>query len=244
MNKSILIAGAMLILGTSVASAAGINLSWSDCGAAGQLNATFDCNSNAGAPFTAVGSFIPPAGIANFLGIAAQIDITTDQATLPDWWQHGTGFCRGTTGLAVNFDFTSGPFTCTDFFGGQAAGGFAYDVGFGNPNRARFRIQCAVPIDNKGPVDPANEYYAFKANFLRPKTTGAGSCAGCSNPACLVLNEIQLFQPPDAANDPRITNPASRQYITWQTPPTGPAGCPLTTPTRNSTWGQVKSLYR
>jgi len=242
--KKILIAGAMLVLGASVASAAGVNLSWNDCGLAGQLNATFACNTNTGLPFPAIASYVPPAGVDQFLGLSAQIDITTDQPNLPDWWKHGTGQCRGTTGLTVSFDFTSGPFTCADVFGGQAAGGFAYDVGFGSPARARFRIQAAIPADTAVPIDPSTEYYAFKANFARGKTTGTGSCAGCTNSACIVLNEIQLFQPLEAGNDPQITNPADRDYVTWQAPPSGPAGCPLTTPTRSTTWGQVKSLYR
>ena len=247
MKKCILIAGALLALGASAASAAGINLSWADCGTAGTQNATFACNANSGAPFTAVGSFDPPAGIAKFLGIAAQIDITTDQANLPDWWKHGSAVCRGTTGLATSFDFTSGPFTCADFFGGQAAGGFAYDVGFGTPARARFRIQAAIPAGTEGPVAAGTEYYAFKANFLRPKTVDAGAvlaCVGCANPACIVLNEIQLFQPLASGNDPQIFNPRDRQFVTWQSPVGGPPNCPGSTPTQNKTWGQVKSLYR
>jgi hypothetical protein len=244
MKKSILIAGVLLAFGATYASAAGINLSWDDCGTAGTLNKTFACNANTGAPFVMVGSFDPPAGITDFLGISAQIDITTDQPTVPDWWKHGTGQCRGTNGIATDFNFNSGPFTCVDVYAGAAAGGFAYDVGFGTPNRARFRIQCAVPIDNRVPLDAGTEYYAFKATLLRAKTTGTGSCVGCENPACIVLNEIQLFQPPENANDPFIFNPISRNYVTWQTPPEGPAGCPQTTPTQSKTWGQVKSLYR
>jgi hypothetical protein len=244
MKKIALIAGAIVVLGASAASAAGINLSWTDCGTAGTQNLTFACNSNSGAPFTMIGSFIPPAGLPEFLGISAQIDITTDQATVPDWWAHGGTNCRGTTGLSTNFDFTSGPFTCTDFYVGSAAGGSAYDVGFGTPNRARFRIQAAVPFDNRGPLDENLEYYAYKANVLRAKTTGAGSCAGCSAPACIVFNELQLFQPPEQANDPVITNAIDRQFVTWQNPAGGPPGCPASTPTANKSWGQVKSLYR
>ncbi len=244
MNKSLIIAGAMLTLGASLASAAGINLSWNDCGTFGTQNTTFACNSNSGAPFILIGSFIPPAGVDQFLGESAQMDIKTDQATLPDWWAHGTGFCRSTTGMSVSFDFTAGPFTCADFFVGAAAGGSAYDVGFGTPNRGRLRVTCAVPIDNRGPVDASTEYYAFKVSLLRAKTTGAGSCAGCANSACIVLQDIQLFQPPDQNNDPDITSPANRNYATWQLPVDGPAGCVLSTPTKSRTWGQVKSLYR
>lgn len=244
MKKNILIAGAMLVLGASAASAEGINLSWNDCGLAGTQNAAFACNTNSGAPFTMIGSFDPPPGVVEMGGLSAQIDITTDQANLPDWWKHGTGQCRGTTGLSVSFDFTSGPFTCFDVFGGQAAGGTAYDVGFGSPSRARFRIQAAIPAGTEAAVDPGTEYYAFKANLLRAKTTGTGNCAGCSNSACIVLNEIQLFQPLERAFDPQIFNPRERQFVTWQSPATGPPGCPLSTPNKSKTWGQVKSLYR
>jgi len=198
-----------------------------------------------GAPFVAIASFIPPANTNVFLGVSAQVDVTTDQATLPDWWAHGTGFCRGTTGMSVTFDFaTNGPFTCAEFNSGSAAGGFAYDVGFGSPNRARLRVQYAVPVDVGGPLDASTEYYSFKWNLLRGKTTGAGACAGCSAPACIVLNSVQLFQDPAQNFDPTITNPIDRNYVTWQSPVSGPAGCPQSTPTRNSSWGQVKSLYR
>jgi hypothetical protein len=244
MKKIALIAGAILVFGATAASAAGINLSWNDCGVAGTQNTTFACNTNSGAPFSAIGSFDPPANVPEFLGISAQIDITTDQAAVPDWWKHGTGQCRGTTGLATSFDFTIGPFTCADVYNGQAAGGSAYDVGFGTPNRARFRIQCAVPFDNRIAVDAGTEYYAFKANILRAKTTGTGNCVGCDAPACIVLNEIQLFQPPEQAFDPQIFNARDRQFVTWQSPEAGPPGCPQSTPTKGKSWGQVKSLYR
>lgn len=247
MKKSILMVGALLVLGASAASAAGINLSWDDCGTAGTQNKTFACNSNAGAPFTAVASFDPPAGVNEFIGLEAQMDITTDQApgSLPDWWKHGSGQCRGTTGLSASFDFTTGPFgPCIDVFAGGASGGFSYDVGFGSPGRARLRVLCAVPAENASVVDPGTEYYGFKINFLRPKTTGAGNCVGCTNSACIVLNEIKLVQPFAAGNDPQLFNPRERNWITWQSPATGPPGCPLTTATQSKTWGQVKSLYR
>jgi hypothetical protein len=161
--------------------------------------------------------------VTEFLGLSAQIDITTTTSTLPDWWGHGAAYCRGTTGLAVSFDFTTGPFACADFFTGQAAGGFAYDVGFASPGRARLRIQAAVPFDQRGPVDPPIEYYAFKVNLLRSRSAGTGSCAGCDLPACIVLNEIQLFQPPQRNFDPVLNNPASRSLVHWQAPV---PGCP------------------
>ncbi len=195
-------------------SSSGINLAWNDCG--DPSSQVFACNVNSGVA-TAVASFLPPAGIVEFLGISADINIQfPGTSTVPDWWKHGTGQCRGTTGLATNFDFTAGPFNCLDFYFGQAAGGFAYDIGYGAPNRARLRVQCAVPFENRGPVETDYEWYAFKVNLLRSKSTGAGSCAGCDVQACLVLNFIQLFQPPEKNNDPVLIRPVNSSVITWQ----------------------------
>src|SRR5262245_30389898 len=109
-----------LAMSASIASAQGINLSWNDCGNFGVQNQLFDCNSNSGLGFVMVASFIPPPGINNFVGLSSQIDVNTDQPSLPDWWKHGSTQCRSTSGLVVNFDFTSGPFSCADFFAGQA----------------------------------------------------------------------------------------------------------------------------
>ena len=242
MKKVLSLTAALLAAGCSLASAQGINLSWDDCGVHGSSSKSFDCASNTGVPFSMILSFIPPAGIDNFLGISAQLDISSSTPALPDWWKHGTGQCRGTGGINASFDFTSQTTSCVDFYNGQAVGGSAYDVGYGGPNRARMLIQAAVPIDNRGPVDPALEYAAARVSVLRSKSQAPGNCAGCTTPVCIVLNSIQLFQPPDALNDPTLTNPANSNYITWQAGTI--AGCPLSTPNRTSSWGQVKSLYR
>src|SRR5436309_892847 len=139
-SKSIVAAGAMLLLSCSGATAQGVNLSWNDCGTNGAASMTYGCASNAGAPFAMIASFVPPHGVNAFLGLASQIDITTPTAVLPDWWKHGASECRGAAGLAAAFDFTTGFSNCYDFWQGQAGGGLAYDVGFGAPNRARLRV--------------------------------------------------------------------------------------------------------
>ena len=242
MRRSLLAVGLLAVLSASTASAAGINLSWADCGTFGTQNMTFACNANAGLAGSAVGSFIPPANINQFVGISAQLDVTTDQATLPDWWGDNATGCRGAAGVSPNFDFTAGPFNCVDPYSGTAAGGMVYDIGFGTPNRARVILQCAIPTEE--PLDAATEYYGFKFNISRTKTTGLGSCAGCQFPACLVLNSFQLFQNPVAGNDPVIVNAINRNFVTWQSAPNTIPPCPQSTPTRRDTWGRVKSLYR
>ena len=97
MKRIALLAGLLLVLGATAASAAGVNLSWADCGTTGTDNMTFACNSNTGIAGTAFGSFIPPANINQFVGVSVQMDVTTDQATLPDWWGNSATGCRGAT---------------------------------------------------------------------------------------------------------------------------------------------------
>jgi hypothetical protein len=219
--------------------AAGINLSWDDCGAHGTANKTFACNSVTGLD-RLLGSFIPPPHINQFLGLSAELHIQTAAAILPDWWKHGTGECRGTTGLSTSFDFTSGPFSCSDPFVGQAAGGFAYDVGFVLPNRARLRIQCAIPDGSAAALDSTAEYYAFAVNLQHNKATGSGSCAGCADAATINLISMQLFQPATANDDPIIALPTHTGSTTvfWQPPVHQP------TATHSTSWGHIKTRYR
>jgi hypothetical protein len=237
--KTILAAGVALLLHAGVASATGINLSWDDCGTAGLATKAFECNTNTGSALSLVASFVPPPNVQKLLGIAAQLDINTGTA-LPEWWKLGSGGCRGATSLSTSFDFTAGPTSCQDFYFGQAAGAYLYDIATPTPSRARMKIQSAIAFNS--PTDSTLEYYAFRVNISKTRTLGGGSCAGCLLEACIVLNSIQLFQTPESNFDPEITTATERNYVTWQSATI--ADCPQGTPVRSSTWGQLKSLYR
>ncbi|MBI5170948.1 MAG: hypothetical protein HZA61_15770 [Candidatus Eisenbacteria bacterium] len=245
MKKTLLLSAALLALSASLASAAGINFGWNDCGGGpSSLNKTFACNSNTLSGAVLVGSYIPPAGSSAITGEEIVIDLVSSSASLPAWWQFkNAGSCRQTA-LSTSADFTSGPFTCADYWTGLAAGGAtAYITPYAaSPNRARLLIIYATAIANAQPVDANLEYYAFKATMSGAKTVGAGACAGCADPVCLVLNEIKLTQPA-GVGDYRIQAPAQRNYATWQGGVVG-GGCPAVVPTQNRTWGSVKALYR
>lgn len=103
--KKILVTLVALVATVSVASASGINLAWDECGTTGTFAKTFDCQSNSGPAFNLYASFVPDANEANFVAISAEIDISST-ATLPDWWQYGTGFCRGSASLQTKTDFS------------------------------------------------------------------------------------------------------------------------------------------
>ena len=82
------------------------------------------------------------------------------------------------------------------------------------------------------------------------KTAGTGSCAGCAVPACLVLSSINLVRSAPAPSL-RLSGPANltdSDFVTWQgggVPDVGGVtGCPAATPTRRTTWGAVRTLYR
>ena len=195
---------------------AGVNISWDDCGTSGTADKAFACNTNTGSTYTAVVSFDPPAGVNQCTGLQAEIEIVSGTTSIRDWWRHGIAQCRGLTGMSVDFDFTSGPSGCTDFSQGLASGNWDYDIQFYSANSARLRVVFGVPPEDAVNLVPGTEYSAFKVILHRAKSFGIGSCAGCSEPACIILRNVQLLQPPEAGFDPVITGPVNRDHISWQ----------------------------
>jgi len=210
---------AAIVIASSVAEARSsaenaINLSWNDCGTHGQALETFACNTNLNPGSRLIGSFLAP-DFDEFIGMRAQIELTPDGGVLPDWWKHGTGgLCRSTNGMTASFDFTSGPGSCADFFQGLATGGYAVDH---RPDRATIYLSCGVPYDNRGPLVPGTEYYAFQLNVLHSRTTGTGSCAGCSDPMRLELVRVELMKYGDI-DGLVLTGPLNRNWVRWQGP--------------------------
>jgi hypothetical protein len=243
MKKTLLITGALLALTAGMASAqSGINLSWNDCGAFGVLQKNFACTSNSGAS-TAYASAIAPTQMDQFNGMAGVIDIQTNQAALSPWWHLEALGCRAnaTPFISADFNFLANV-NCLDPWGGGASGGSNYAPNPSVPNRARFRAVCAIPGSTG--ITGTDEYYMFKMTITNARTVGTGSCAGCLDGACIVLNSILMTQPA-GVGDFTVINPILRQHVMWQGGAGGVAGgCPQAVPTRATTWGSVKSLYR
>jgi hypothetical protein len=240
MKKTLLMAGALLALTAGIASAAGgINLAWNDCSPTGLVGKTFTCASNTLSGAIMIASAVAPVQMDQLNSEESEMILQTNQAALSPWWNLQTGGCR--TGVAAGFDFTGGPFTCIDPWVGAASGGMSYDAAFGAPNRARIRTVCAI-AGSTG-ITGTDEYYFFKVTLLGSKTTGTGSCAGCTDGACIVFTSLKLNQPA-GVGDYVITNPLVNQYVTWQSGGNLGGDCPAATPTQNRTWGSVKSLYR
>lgn len=239
MRRSLLLAIALLACTATLAPAQGLNLAWNDCG--GNANKAFACNSNTATTSSMTGSYYAPAGVGRMSGNEVVIDLQSAAAVVPAWWQvRGTGHCRNGA-LTAN---VGTPGTCeNDFWAGNGAGGIgAYNVSGVLTGRARLLMAFAVPADFTGPVPSDVETYAFTVNVSNVKTVGTGACAGCLTPVCIVLSSIRVTQPV-GVGDFMIVDPAVRNYVTWQGGEVY-GGCPQATPTKNATWGLLKSLYR
>lgn len=231
----------VLLAPAAIAQTEGINLAWDDCRPAGNESKSFTCDSNIGAPFTMYGSYIPPAGINQFLGIEAVVDMISSQADIGDWWKVQPGGCRAGAAVA-GFNFTIGPFTCVDIFAGQASGGVIVEDGattssIPGANRTRFKIVAAIASPTA--LTAGTEYYGFSLTVLR---TNTNTCtAGCADDACLVLNSLLVAQPAGVGDVLLTSAPAGGDRdVVWQ----GTSASCATVPTKNRTWGQVKHLYR
>jgi hypothetical protein len=246
MKKTLLMTSAFLALtaGIAAAGAGGLNLGWNDCGGLpGSLDRVFACNTNTGTINTLVASFVAPSFVTAMSANEIVMDIQTVGVSLTPWWGMRTGACRASSSLAGNFDFTTGPFSCYDYWQAGAIGSIAQDAAVGN--RARVKGVFALPAGDARitGISEGTEVYSFKANINNAKTVGLGACAGCPLGACIVLNSIKINQPVGTPGGGKfVSAPASRNHATWQ----GGIGgdCYAATPARNTTWGSVKALYR
>ncbi len=234
----------------------GVNLAWNNCPAeGGTANLDFACGSNAGIQ-SAVASFVLPADAPRVVGIYAVIDVygtvkpgacdgpgCPPLEALPPWWQLQSGGCRYGS-LTYTTDFTVTPFDaatrCFDVWRANAIGGLDYGFALGgNAGHARFRVVAAVPSSQQKSLVAGREYYGFRMRVNNARSTGDGSCGGCTSPVSLVLSLLQIAQPA-GVGDFNLTAPIGQNFVTWQR-----SQSPLdVTPAARRSWGQIKSLYR
>ncbi len=244
---------AAMLLTASSAMAAGLNLRWQNCfGDGGTADRTSACGSNLGNAGTLVGSFVIDSDVLGVTGVECVLDVLAAGGTLPAWWDYsapgGTVGCRGTA-ISANAAISGSAVNCFDWAGGVAAGGLAAyrstdDQSIdpaSRPAHKRIIIGFAVAAATDVAAGPGAEYFAFNTVISNAKTTGAGNCAGCATTACIVFNSINIVSGTTGSVVVGAGTAAGSNFATWQ----GGAGanCALV-PTKNTTWGQVKSLYR
>ena len=245
----------------------GVNIRWDNCYAdGGVLNRTFACDTNTGSERLIL-SLELASEMAEVSGLEFYMDLGTAAATVPAWWLFkNVGTCR-LTSLGMTVTLPSGAANCEDWSSGQAVSGIgAYNVGSLGLQTAEIRAVAAVPPTALINLSPGIEYYAVTFTINHAKTVGTGACGGCETPMCIFASTVRLTTP--VAGGGIVLNRGANsdsQYATWQNGlPTdvhrGPCFFPLgelcqtfhqsftcvlaSTPTRGSTWGAVKSLYR
>jgi hypothetical protein len=71
-------------------------------------------------------------------------------------------------------------------------------------------------------------------------------CTGCSVPACIVLEQVELFQTLGAAGGDIhvISDAQTRSHVTWQGGAVGGNGCPGGQAPQQVTWGSIRAIMR
>lgn len=222
------------------ASASEIRLRWNACAAdTGRSVITPACDTNRGF-HELVASFELDADLVGVTGIEAVLDVETslynNGPNLPDWWKFNSGGgvvgCRGNA-LSANPVISQDAVLCSDWAGGGAVTiPPLYQADFFGPTRARIRLGVAVGSGGRD-LTAGQEYFAFNLRIANTRTLGADACAGCSQSVFITLESLNLLQGP--TNPSTFFSGGLNRVVSWS---------PQVTPTRVSTWAQVKGLYR
>jgi len=272
--KKILLTGLLLCLVSSTALAAGFNLIWSTGTTAptqcnGVVDQSFACDNNDGPLYPMLGSFQVAAPMLAFFGLSAIIDGQSQTAEMPMWWQsNNSGLsytpvkpeaCRNLAFSSATSVVASTVTACYRLWTATANGGIgAWQTSMypppppavaPAPNRLRIKIGYAMTTARVNLVS-TRTYNAFSVTMDASKTVYVAPdppdveevipCAGCEVPLTLVLNQMDILGNAGALEV--LTDAISNRCITWQGGAGGSA-CDAT-PARNTTWGNVKSLYR
>jgi hypothetical protein len=261
MKKTLLLAAALMVVTATMASAqrGALSLGWGNCrvNGGGAVVATFACNTNTGNGALLVGAFTPSASAnLNSLNSAFLYVDIYQLGSLDPWWQFTDPpvvGCRALSIWQLNFDGATGA-VCDRAYWGDVGNPVAASRWFFPSylaNHGTFRLLTAVDAQvaqSTPQINTGEESYVFGARLGRAASTGAGSCAGCLNPAHLYFAQADFFQTNgdnfviDAVGGSNPPVPGNK-CVTWQNSAAGP--CPQdVVPTRNATWGSIKSMYR
>lgn len=220
MRRCFVFLAAIVLALPEVASAvSGVNIRWSKCYSdGGTLNRTFTCSGNTGS-HSAVIAFKLDHAKTNVSGIEVYLALASTNATLPAWWQlNRSSGCRSTS-LSANTTLPAGSVNCTEWSGGQAAGGLAaYTVGGVAPNQARVTLGFAVAPEAVRSFSAGQEYFVCNLVINNTKTVGTDACGGCTTPVVIFFEGIRIATSNFAGDETinQASNEPQSQWVTWQ----------------------------
>jgi hypothetical protein len=239
-----------LVLATPAMAHAGIDVSWNDCAGGGNesRNKHFVCTGTANESYYLPLYFKVPEALPNFIGMRMELELQNESGTpLSPFWHYESDGCQrpgsaSLNGISIQDDIGAAPEGCRGFgdpWGGGSQGfpGIgAYLADYWRPGNGYFILGIAHSASFS--LVPSVNYYACHLVFSNRYHT---VCPGCTERLVLIWNSATLESgdghPPlrlafsDKFGDCVMFNGAS------------PTNCDAV-PTRNTTWGGIKSLYR
>ena len=231
----------------------GLYLTWSDCAQSGNSLSNFvsDCGSTDGNEELYCAFTMPQATGADVLGVIAVIDLQDSASPLPAWWHlEASGGCRSqcATGACLtastDFSLVDG---CVDPWHSQAVSevqGYSIGEPRGAASQVRIKAVTGVTVEHAVSLDGTSMYYGVKLVIQNTWTSGAGVCTGCSAPACLVLNSIEVVRTAGAPGGNLIIQTPGAGNMNWARWRGSADTVCGAVPVRALTWGGVKRLYR
>lgn len=241
MRKALMMAGLLVVFTANIVSAQAVDLNWNEC-ESGTLDAadkTTACTSNTGLQ-NLIASFYPGPGVTNLEAITVVIDFQVAGGVLPCWWDLRDGATRVSALTVLGIDpldpNTGEPlFKCPNNYFLDGAAGTAGGMVSTGVDRGRFSAAIALGA-GQGSAPAQGEQYGCGFRISNALTT---TCAGCTQPAVFVLNRITLSQPNQSPIE--LNSPQSANCGSWRSGTGVNCGA---VPTRKSTWGSLKALYR
>jgi len=229
-------AGVLLALSATVASAAGVNLAWTNCRGSGGVTANTNLCGTTGAR-SMYASFNPPAGLTQLEG--EEVYIKYQESVGPAgpvscWWNYSTApSAADLVGLPnPPVDANGVPtIACANFYF-QGKPGLTGAAQGQAPSGNQGEIQAILAFQaGQGAAPTAGDTYAFGFQFKNSARNT--TCTGCSNGVTLTLYRISLTSSVDPRQE--LTNADIGNVITYN------GGF---SKIESRTWGAVKALYR
>ena len=160
--------------------------------------------------------------------------------------------CHNSTNVTSPYDFHDPWNDAADGSGGSENFS-AYGVDFHRPGNGYFVLADAYTAATSEPIDAEVNYYAM---HLRFNNRNKVACPGCSDLGYIVLERVRLEsndQAPVDIDNPDLTKPTplvGGGNETLGSPNAscvsinGGTGCLAPVPVKNTSWGQIKSLYK
>src|SRR5262245_283124 len=189
MNTRVIAVLLALSLGARTAEAAnGFNITWDACQAAGGLTEkAFDC-ADLAALDNIVVSFKPAVDLPGFVGLEAEIGITSTGGPLPDYWQLGPGQCNDGAWIVSTTPPAGSGAACLATWAGGSLTSASYETPVkGDVTRAKLHVWIT-----RNPIGllSVNEYFGFRIQLSR---ANAPFCDGCDNRVYIALHNVRLL---------------------------------------------------